>query len=367
MPNTDNRSYSSSSFALPGWNQYWQDLWITFKGPYIPGRVCTVHKTRYEVIVQDGIISVPVSGAMRSGKIFPVVGDFVVILNQPESATRIIVAILQRKNSLARGGAGDSAGEQVIAANIDTVFIVTEPGSDLSIPRLERYLLITRSSGARPVIILNKADTSPDIAGQVGVITREIRDIPVVPVSAAEKTGLEDLNPYLGSGRTVVFVGSSGVGKSTLTNALTGETVQETGDIREDDGRGHHTTTVRHLLSLPDGSSLIDTPGLREIRVWTAEESIAETFDDILKYATRCRFSDCSHDGEPGCAVRQAVEEGVLDPDRLARYKKILKEVAFERDKADIGLKRFEKKKFREISRFAKEIASERKAGNGRH
>ncbi|PKL59939.1 MAG: ribosome small subunit-dependent GTPase, partial [Methanomicrobiales archaeon HGW-Methanomicrobiales-4] len=134
-----------------------------------------------------------------------------------------------------------------------------------------------------------------------------------------------------------------------------------------DDGRGRHTTTVRHLLSLPNGTSLIDTPGLREIRVWTAEESIAETFDDIQEYAVRCRFSDCSHDGEPGCAVRQAVEDGVLAHDRLIRYRKILKEVGFERDKAVIGLKRLEKKKFREISKLSKEITLDRNAGKGKH
>ena len=365
MQKSDNNSYRSSSFTLSGWNQYWEDLFIKYEGPYLPGRVCTVHKTRYEVIIQDDIILVPISGAMKSKKIFPVVGDFVVILNQPELATRMIVAILPRKTSLIRGGAGESAGKQVLAANIDTVFIVTDPGADMSIPRLERYLLITRSSGAQPVIILNKSDTCPDITGQVQVITSEIKDIPVIPVSAIEKTGLDHLNPYLIPGRTVVFIGSSGVGKSTLTNALTGETLQETGEIREDDGRGRHTTTVRHLMILPNGISLIDTPGLREIRVWTAEESIAEIFDDILEYASQCRFSDCSHEGEPGCAVRQAVEDGVLTHDRLIRYRKILKEVAFEREKADIGLKRFEKKRFQGISKLSKEITLERNAGKG--
>jgi len=359
-------NFNSSSVVISGWNQYWEDLFVKFEGPYLPGRICTVQKTRYDVIVRDDVISVPVSGAMKSKKITPVVGDFVVILNQPESATRMIVAILPRRTVLARGGAGDSSGKQVLAANIDTVFIVTEPGSDLSIARLERYLLITRSSGAQPVIILNKSDTCPDIDTKVREITSEIRDVPIIPVSAAEKTGLDQLSPYLGHGKTVIIIGSSGVGKSTLTNVLTGKTLQETGDIREDDGKGRHTTTVRHLLSLPDGSSLIDTPGLREIRIWTAEESIAETFDDILEYAAQCRFSDCSHDDEPGCAVRKAIGDGLLSHDRFIRYQKILKEIAFEREKADIGLKRFEKKKFREISKLSKEITLHRNAGNNR-
>nr|WP_319538217.1 ribosome small subunit-dependent GTPase A [uncultured Methanospirillum sp.] len=357
---------NSSSAAISGWNQYWQDLFVKFEGPYLPGRVCTVQKTRYEVMVQDGIISIPVSGVMKSKKMFPVVGDYVVVLNQPESVTRMIVAILPRKTALERGGAGDSAGKQVLAANVDTVFIVTEPGSDLSISRLERYLLISRSSGAMPVIILNKSDTCSDITDQVEEIRSEIKGIPIIPVSAAEKSGLDNLKPYLGPEKTVVIIGSSGVGKSTLTNALIGEKLQETGDIRDDDGRGRHTTTVRHLLSLPDGGSLIDTPGLREIRIWTAEESIAETFDDIQEYATQCRFSDCTHNDEPGCAVRQAIEDGVLNQDRFIRYRKILKEVSFEREKAEIGLKRFEKKKFREISKLSKEITLDRNARGGR-
>jgi ribosome biogenesis GTPase / thiamine phosphate phosphatase len=365
MQNSPNYSYSSSSFAISGWTQYWDDLFLAFQGPYIPGRVCTVHKTRYEVIIENDIISIPISGVMKSKKIFPVVGDFVVILNQPELATRMIVAILPRKTSLARGGSGESAGKQILVANIDTVFIVTEPGADMSIPRLERYLLITRSSGAQPVIILNKSDTCPDIVDQIQTITSELKDIPVIPVSALEKTGLDLLNRYFGPGKTVVFIGSSGVGKSTLTNALNKDSVQETGEIREDDGKGRHTTSVRHLFSFSNGSSLIDTPGLREIRIWTAEEGIAETFEDIVEYAIRCRFSDCTHESEPGCAVRQAVEDGALQYDRLIRYRKILKEVAFERDKADIGLKRFEKKRFKEISKLSKEITLDRKTRNG--
>jgi ribosome biogenesis GTPase len=345
-----------ASFEKTGWNQYWEEQFQKFNGPYLPGRVCTVHKTRYEVIIEGAVISVPVSGAMKSQKLFPVVGDFVVILHQPETATEMIVAILPRKTVLSRGGAGDSAGEQFLAANIDTVFIVTEPGHDLSIPRIERYLLLAHQAGCLPVVILNKSDTCDEISGHLEQVRAEIKGIPIIALSAQDKTGLDQLHPYLTSGSTVVFLGSSGVGKSTLVNALSGLTLQKTGDIREDDGKGRHTTTSRHLYSLPQGYSLIDTPGLREIRVWTAEESIAETFEDIHDLSTRCRFSDCTHDAEPGCAVRQAVEEGALSADRLLRYRKILKEVAFEREKSEIGLKRLEKKRFKEISKTVKAI-----------
>lgn len=344
------------SFEKTGWNQYWQEHFEKYKGPYLPGRVCTVHKTRYEVITPGGIMSVPVSGAMKSRKVSPVVGDFVVVLHQPDIATEMIVALLPRKTVLSRGGAGESSGEQVLAANIDTVFIVTDPGHDLSIPRIERYLLLVHQAGCQPVVILNKSDTCDEIMDSITQVQVEIRGVPIIALSAQEKTGLDQLDPYLTPGTTVVFLGSSGVGKSTLVNAISGIMLQKTGDIREDDGRGRHTTTVRHLYTLPQGYSLIDTPGLREIRVWTAAESIAETFEDIHHLATRCRFSDCTHDTEPGCAVRQAVEEGVLTSDRLLRYQKILKEVAFEREKSEIGLKRFEKKKCREISRTVKAI-----------
>lgn len=352
---TDNSS-SSVSLSHAGWNQHWQELFVKYEGPYIPGRVCTVHKTRYEVIIPGSIVSVPVSGALKSKQIFPVVGDYVVMLHQPESAIDMIVSILPRKTSLSRGGAGESAGEQHLAANIDTVFIVTEPGPDLSISRIERYLLIVRSSGAQPVVILNKSDTCPDITDHVQAIRSEIRTIPIIPLSASERTGLDELHPYLKPGSTIVFLGSSGVGKSTLMNALCGATFQKTGDIREDDGRGRHTTTVRHLISLPNGCSLIDTPGLREIRIWTAEESISEIYDDIHQYVSQCRFSDCTHDTEPGCAVRQALEEGQISPSRFARYQKLQKEAAFEHDKAEIGLKRFEKKRHKEISKTVKAI-----------
>ncbi len=356
-------SFKSSSHSLDriGWNQHWEDLFLKYEGPYLPGRVSTVQKTRYEVLIPEGTMTLPVSGAMKAKKQFPVVGDFVVILHQPEQATSMIVAILPRMTLLSRGEAGESGGEQQLAANIDTAFIVTDPVNDFNFARLERYLLIVRSARALPVIIINKVDLCDDIASRIAMIRDQIGDIPVIALSAMNKTGMSDIDPYRGNGKTVVFLGSSGVGKSTLMNAVSGTDLQKTGTVREDDGRGRHTTTTRHLIVLPDGTALIDTPGLREIRIWTAEEGVDETFGDIHDLAMQCRFSDCTHTAEPGCAVRKAIGDGILHPERLDRYQKLLKEITFERDKATIGLKRFEKKRFKEISILGKEIVENRR------
>ncbi|NLV27260.1 MAG: ribosome small subunit-dependent GTPase A [Methanomicrobiales archaeon] len=345
---------SHITFENLGWDEDWNFLFSSFKGPYIPGRVVTAHKTRYDVITPEGIISLPISGAMKTKKMIPIVGDFVVVLSDPDSGTKMIVSILERRTTISRGGSGEHTGEQVIAANIDTVFIITDPGHDFSIPRLLRYMLIVRASGAHPVILLNKADTCDDISPFIDKIHREIGDVPVFPVSALQSSGLDVLKPYLGSQKTVIFLGSSGVGKSTLMNALTGTSVQKTGEIREDDGKGRHTTTVRHLTTLPSGCSIVDTPGMRELRVWTAGEHLSEEFSDIESIAAGCKFSDCTHQNEPGCAVIQAITEGTLMPGRLEQYLKIQKEIAFEKDKANIGLKRMEKEKWQGICELGK-------------
>ena len=345
---------SNISLNNLGWDEQWDILFTPYKGPYVPGRIVAAHKTRYEVAIDGEIISVPISGAMKAKKLLPVVGDFVAVLSDPEAGTRMIVSLLSRRTILSRGGSGENTGQQVIAANIDTVFIVTDPVHDFSIPRLLRYMLIIRASGAQPVILINKSEIGEDIPSQIETVNRALGDIPVIPVSALLLYGFEDLERYLCHGKTVVFLGSSGVGKSTLTNALMGAEIHTTGDIRENDGRGRHTTTVRQLAILPSGCCIIDTPGMREIRVWTAGEHLDEEFSDIREIAAGCRFTDCSHLNEPGCAVKQAISEGRLDTERLGQYLKIQQEIAFEKDKAEIGLKRLEKQKWQGISELGK-------------
>ncbi|HWQ67600.1 MAG TPA: ribosome small subunit-dependent GTPase A [Methanospirillum sp.] len=361
-----NSIHDEPTSGIPGWDNEWEFQFSPFQGSYVPGRICAAHKTRYDVILPGDMLMLPISGAMKAKRLFPVVGDFVVVLNHPDQASRMIVSILKRRTALSRGGAGETAGEQMLAANIDIAFVVTDPGSDFSISRLERYLLIVHASGATPIIIVNKSDTSPDVAGIIDQVRQSLGDVYVFALSAMTREGLDQIEPYLNNRQTVVVLGSSGVGKSTLINALIGSNLQKTGHIREDDGKGRHTTTVRHLILLPSGCSLIDTPGLREIRVWTAAENMSDVFGDIMEVASRCRFSNCTHEQEPGCAVQAEISAGKLSPDHLDHYRKILKEVSFERDKAEIGLKRLEKKKFQGIRILAKEYREQQKYKVGR-
>jgi len=251
------------------------------------------------------------------------VGDWVLLEGKR------IVALLPRRTAIKRGAAGEHYQQQVIAANIDTVFIVCGLDADFNPRRLERYCLLVGSGGAEPVVVLTKADLTQDVPGAVGALVElAAQKIVVRAVNARDPGSVSALLPWLGDGRTVALVGSSGAGKSTLTNTLLGEERMRTGAVRDSDSRGRHTTTYRALMTLPSGACVIDTPGMRELKP-TGEEDLAEGgFADIELLATQCRFRDCSHDREPGCAVQAAIARGELDPARLANYLKLRDEVA---------------------------------------
>ena len=259
------------------------------------------------------------------------VGDWVLIEPAPADAIVTkdqIVALLPRRTAIKRGAAGEHYKQQLIAANVDTVFVVCGLDADFNPRRIERYLLLISGSGAEPVVVLTKLDQADDVPGSLeALIDLAAQDVPVRAVNALDPDSVASLNPWLRPGTTAVLVGSSGAGKSTLTNTLVGSERMKTGAVRESDERGRHTTTHRALISLESGACLIDTPGMRELKP-TGEEDITENFTDIDALAANCRFRDCRHASEPDCAIRAAIEDGKLDPRRFANYVKLHEEVA---------------------------------------
>nr|MBA3812403.1 ribosome small subunit-dependent GTPase A [Caulobacteraceae bacterium] len=239
----------------------------------------------------------------------------------------VIHQVLPRRTAFTRKAAGPGGGVQVVAANVDVAFLTASLGGDPNPRRLERYLASAWQSGATPVVLLTKADLCPDLDAAVASIERLAAGAPVHALSALTRQGLEALNAYLMPGRTAVMVGSSGAGKSTLLNALLGSERMVTQAIREQDGRGRHTTSHRELILLPGGGLLLDTPGMRELGLWDSEEGLAATFEDIEALAAGCKFSDCAHGAEPGCAVRAAIAQGVLDEARLRSHQKLQREL----------------------------------------
>lgn len=348
--------YDTLSLEALGWNNDLASAFTPYGGHCIPGRIACRQRTHYEIFTEGGVLNAGISGALRRAGRIPAVGDFVALHHQPEAGVSTIVDILPRKTMVTRGVAGNDGADQVIAANMDTVFIVTAAGPDLNARRLERYLALVHASGARPVIVINKADLADTPEALAEAIAPVTAGVPVITLSALTHAGLSLLDPWLLPGNTVALIGSSGVGKSTLINAFLEQTVQDTIAVRDYDGKGRHTTTVRQLFILQGGALVIDNPGLREVGIGTAGSGIGETFSDIRELAAGCRFSDCRHDQEPGCAVREAVSRGLLLQERLDNYLRLTKELAFEQEKAEIGLIRSERKRWKAIKIQARDM-----------
>lgn len=298
-------------------------------------RVALEDREGYLLLTEAGPTRGLLVGALRlMPEDAPVVGDWVRARLTGPGQPAIIDAVLPRRTHLTRRAAGTSHSAQHLAANMDAVFVVTSPNLDFNPRRLERYLAMALAGGVTPVIVLNKADLVPDPAPWLERCDALAPGVSVVALSALRQEGLEALDPWLGPGRTVALLGSSGVGKSTLTNALLGQEQQRTFAIRDDDHEGRHTTTGRHLFVLPQQRGLLlDTPGLREIQSWLDTEAVDQVFQDITEYAHRCRFRDCTHNGEPGCAVQEAIEQGELRGGRLRSYQKLRREAAHHEQK----------------------------------
>jgi ribosome biogenesis GTPase len=347
-----------------GWNGFFESHFNEVKqGEQIPARVSCQHKNRYDILCEHGTMTATVSGRFQHESTFiadyPAVGDWVVISARPDEGTATIHRVLPRKSSFSRKailaggrkGVGGQTEEQILASNIDTVFLVSGLDQDFNIRRIERYVSIAWDSGASPVVILNKADVCREVEERVGEVESVAIGVPVHAISATEKTGLDGIRPYLAPGKTVVFLGSSGVGKSTIINSIVGEDILRTGGLRRGDQRGRHTTTYREMIVLPSGAIVIDTPGMREIQLWSDDDGVSRTFADIAEFAEKCRFRDCKHQGEPGCAVIQALEDGSLDEGRYESYLKLQKELKYVNIRKDQKARLLETAKWKKITK----------------
>jgi ribosome biogenesis GTPase / thiamine phosphate phosphatase len=349
-----------------GWDEFFETHFQTYSaGEYKAGRVVLEYNHLYRVYTEQGELLADVAGKLRheaaSRADLPVVGDWVVVQPRSEEGKATIQSVLPRKSKFVRKVAGSRTEEQIVGANIDTVFLVTSLNQDFNLRRLERYLVVALESGASPVIVLSKADLCDQVEEQLAEIQTVAKGIPVHAISVIQPDGLHELIPYFRKGETVALLGSSGVGKSTLINHLIGRDLQKVREVREHDGRGQHTTTHRELILLPQGGLVLDTPGMRELHLWDGEESLHQAFDDIEELAGSCYFSDCQHREEPRCAVREAVLEGRLDAARFQSYEKLQKELKHIASKQDINAQITEKKKWKKLSRLASQRGQEKR------
>lgn len=328
-------------------------------------RIIRENREKYIAYGEAGELICEISGKYRfdtsSKADFPAVGDWVAGTVRPAEMKATIHALISRKSVFSRKVAGQITDEQVVAANIDTIFIVTGLDLNYNLRRIERYLAMAWNSGATPVIILNKSDLCPEAEERKIEVESVAFGVDIHTMSAAQNIGMEFLGNYIKPGATVAFLGSSGVGKSTIINSLLGENKLNVNAVSELGSRGRHTTTHRELIVLPNGGIVIDTPGMRELQVWGDEEGLKHVFDDIEELALNCRFKNCGHENEPGCAILEAVNNGTLDPGRLKNFYKLKKEFSYLADRHTMKASAVEKARWKKISKIQKMYSKDHK------
>ncbi len=350
------------TLAALGWNNFFQQQLNDVDGPF-PARVIRQDLGRYQLISEQGLFTgiLPGKARLNTNKAErPTVGDWVLVTKQEHGGEVIIDQLLERNTKFSRKEAGEKFSEQVVAANIDVVFIVTGLDENFNARRIERYMLLCQTSGAMPVVILNKADLCDDIDEKVDQVKAVAGQAPIHVLSALAEDGVTPLQAYVSSGVTIAVMGSSGVGKSTLINGLLGYDHFKTGAVRDTDSKGRHTTTHRELCPIPSGGMIIDTPGMRELQVWSDEQHLAETFEDVEELTSFCKFSDCQHQTEPGCAILEAIEKDQLSEERWVSYQKYLRELAFLEEQQDINAKLQRKAGYRKLSKMIRNLPDKR-------
>ena len=363
---------SISTLRQFGWNEYFAQHFQPFIAKdYLPGRVSFQNQHLYRVYTAAGELLAEVAGKLRheavSTEDLPAVGDWVALRYRPSEDRARIQAVLPRQSKFARKTAGAKTEAQIVGANVDTIFLVTSLNQDFNLRRVERYLATIWESGARPVLILSKADLCADgaeINARVAALQTVAPDVPMHAVSVKTQQGLEVLSDYCQPGRTIALIGMSGVGKSTLINHLLGFARQQVKEVREHDDRGHHTTRHRELILLPNGGLVLDTPGMRELQLWDAETGLETTFEDIEAIAANCFFSDCKHQSEPRCTVQAAVTDGTLAAERLENYSKLQKELRHLTLRQDDLARRQEQKKWKKLTKMAEQRSRAKRGGN---
>jgi ribosome biogenesis GTPase len=354
------------TLAELGWNDDFAAAFAPFAAEgCVSGRVTLELKGYYEVTGEFGAKLGACSGKFintaKEPAAFPAIGDWVAVTPQEGEEARVYIhAVLPRRTKFSRKAAGLENLEQIVAANVDTVFLVSALDGNYHLHRLERYLAAAWASGAQPVILLNKADLADDDTAIKAEIAAVAPAVPVFAVSAQTRRGLKALAPYLKPGATVALLGSSGVGKSTLINRLVGENLQDTGDVRDVDGKGRHTTTQRELLVAPNGVIVIDTPGMRELQPWDAAAGVESAFGDVAAIAARCRFRDCTHTVEPGCAVQAALADGSLEPARWQSYQRMGRAAAHEVRRVDRAAQQQHKSHHKKITKSLRQRVREK-------
>lgn len=348
-----------------GWNAFFETSFQPYRERvHFAGRVAVEERGAYRLYTELGELNARVRGKLRfdseSAADFPAVGDWVAVSIRERDGLAQIHAVLPRQSRFSRKAAGANSEEQVVAANIDTVFLVQGLDHDFNLRRLERYLVAAFESNAAPVVILSKADLCEDVGQKIADAESVAPGTPVHAISSVSGQGLEAVDQYILPGITVAFLGSSGAGKSTLINRIVGEEVQKTAEVREHDSRGRHTTTHRELLVLKTGGLLIDTPGMRELQLWDAGGSLGEAFSDVESIAAACYFTNCRHQNEPGCAVREALGDGSLDADRYQSYLKLERELEYLDSRMDERLNLKRKNRDKKLHRAYRMIKNRR-------